>query len=61
MNCINVTHLHETSLKSGFIHVEFVTSLCRSQSVLQIAENQKSILFFYLKLWNFEHSENIKS
>ena len=27
--------------------------------MLQSGENQKSILFFYLKLWNFENSENI--
>ena len=35
--------------------------ICRVQSVLQIGENQKSISFFYQKLWNFENSENIKS
>ena len=29
-------------------------SLYRVQSVLQIGENQKSILFFYPKLWNFK-------
>ena len=33
----------------------------RAQSVLQIGENQKSVLFFYPKLWNFEYSKNIKS
>ena len=62
LNCdINVTHLHETSLMSRYLHVEFNIPICRVQSVLQIGENQKSILFFYLKLWNFENSENIKS
>ena len=29
----------------------------RAQSVLQIGENQKSVLFFYPKLWNFEYSK----
>ena len=42
--------LHETSLMSQFLHVEFYTPLCRVQAVLQIGENQKSILFFYPKL-----------
>ena len=46
-----MTYLHQTS----------DIPLCRAQSVLQICENQKSILFFYPKLWNFENSENIKS
>ena len=58
---IYVTHLHETSLMSRFVHVEFNIALCRVQFVLQIGENQKSILFFYPKLWNFENSRNIKS
>ena len=58
---INVTYLHETSLMSQFLHVEFNIPLCRVQSVLHISENQKSILLFYPKLWNFENSENIKS
>ena len=56
-----VTHLHKTSLKSPFLHVEFNIPLGRVQSLLQIGENQKSILFFYPKLWNFENGENIKS
>ena len=43
------------------LHVEFNIPLCREQSLLQISENQKSILFFCAKLWNFENSENIKS
>ena len=29
--------------------------------MLQFGENQKSILIFSPKLWNFENSENIKS
>ena len=49
-----VTHLHKTS---QFLHVEFNISLCRAHSIN--CENQKSILFFYLKLWNFENIENI--
>ena len=56
-----VTHLHKTSHKSRFLHVEFKNPFCRAQSVLQFGENQKSILFFYPKLWNFENRENIKS
>ena len=31
---------------SRFLHVEFDILLCRVQSMLQIGENQKSILFF---------------
>ena len=31
----NVTHLHKTSLKSRFLHVEFKNPFCRAQSVLQ--------------------------
>ena len=58
---ISVTYLHKTSLMSPFLHVELKKTLCRVQSVLQIGENQKSILLFYPKLWNFENSENIKS
>ena len=58
MFLIIVTHLHKTSLKSRFLHVEFKNPFCRAQSVLQFGENQKSILFFYPKLWNFENSEN---
>ena len=42
---------------SRFLHVVFNKALCRVESVLQIGENQKSILFFYPKLWNFENSE----
>ena len=66
-NCPNmcgakyVTHLHKTSLKSRFLHVELKIPFCRVQSVLQFGENQKSILFFYLKLLNFENSKNIQS
>ena len=58
-----MTYLHETSLMSQFLHVEFNTPLGRVQSVLQIGENQKSILFFFPKLWNFENSEtsNLKA
>ena len=51
----------KTSLMSRFLHVEFNIPLCRVQSVLQIGENQKSILFFYPKLCNFENNKNIKS
>ena len=43
------------------LHVKFNIALCRVQSLLQIGENQKSVLFFYPKLWNFENGENIKS
>ena len=59
--CTFVTHLHETSLMSQFLHVEFNISRFRAHPLLQIGENQKSKLFFFLKLWNFEYSENIKS
>ena len=53
-----VTHLHKTiCTKSRFLHVEIKNLFCRAQSVLQFGENQKLILFFYLKLWNFENSE----
>ena len=41
--------------------VEFNIPSCRAQSSLHIGENQKSILFFYPKLWNLENSENFKS
>ena len=58
---IFVTHLHKTSLMSQFSLVQFNIPLCREQSVLQIGENQRSVLFFCLKLWNFENSGNIKS
>ena len=43
------------------LHVEFYKPLCRAQPVQQIGENQKSILFFYPKLWNFKNGEKIKS
>ena len=52
-----VTHLHKTSLKSKILHVQFKHPFCRAQSLLQFGENQKSILFFYPKLWNFENSK----
>ena len=58
---IFVTYLHETSLMSQFVQVEFNIPFCRIQSVLQTSENQKSILFFHPKLRNFENSEKIKS
>ena len=63
MSYIYVIHLHKTSLKSRFLHVEFKIPFCRAQSVLQFGENQKFILFFYLKLWNFENSKtsNLKA
>ena len=41
-----VTHLHKISLMSRFLHVEFNITLSRVQSVLQIGENQASVLFF---------------
>ena len=58
-----MTHLHKTSLMLQFSHVEFNIPLCRVQSVLQIGENQKSVLFFYPKLWNFEtvKTSNLKA
>ena len=52
-----VTYLHETNLMSRFLHVEFNLPHFTAQYVLQIGENQKSILDFYPKLWNFENSE----
>ena len=58
---MKMTHLHKSSLMSQFLHVEFNGLLCTLQSALQIDENEKSILFFYLKLWNFQNGENIKS
>ena len=56
-----VTYLHKTSLKSRFLLVEFNLPHCTEQSVLQIGENQKSVLFLYLRLWNFENTKKIKS
>ena len=43
------------SLIYMYYFVEY--SLC----VLQTGENQKSILYFCLKLWNFKNSENLKA
>ena len=45
----------------AILHVEFDKVLCKAQSVLEIDENQKLILFFYSKLLNFENSDNNKS
>ena len=43
--------------------MEFNVQLCRAQSILQIGENQKSILYFYTKLWNLKTVEtsNLKA
>ena len=41
-------------------YVELNIPICRVQSVLQIGENQKSVLFFYPKLWSFENNKNLK-
>ena len=57
---VYVTYLHKTSLMSQFLHVQFNIPLCRAQSVLQSGKKQKSVLYLYPKLWNFENSENIK-
>ena len=58
-----MTHLHKISLKLRFLHVELKNPFCRAQSVLHFAENQKSVLFFYLKLWNLKTAKtsNLKA
>ena len=57
MNMTYVSHLHKTSLMLRFLNVEFNIPLCRVQSVLQIGENEKSILFLHSMLCNFENSK----
>ena len=45
-----MTYLHNTSLMSRFLHVEFNISICRAQPVLHIGQNQKSKLIFLSKV-----------